>query len=70
MNHELLRTNLKIATGAQRPENGATIRETLALLDQFARDEAMPGDLAHYLSRRSYVKALDWLDQADMPHRP
>lgn len=61
--------NLEIVTGSEKPESAVRIREALAWLDQLARDETLPGDLAHYLSRRSYVKALEWLDHPDMPHR-
>lgn len=70
MNREQLHRNLKIATGLENPENGMTIREVLADLDALSRDESLPRDLAHYLSRRSYVKALEWLAHPDMPHKP
>jgi len=42
--------------------------EALRRLDRIASEESLPRDLAHYLSRRSYVKALEWLDHPDMPH--
>ncbi|MFU8848349.1 MAG: hypothetical protein ACNA77_06485 [Opitutales bacterium] len=70
MNRAQLQQNLKIATGLEKPENGRTIREVLADLDGLSRDATVSRDLAHYLSRRSYLKALEWLEHPDMPHKP
>jgi hypothetical protein len=69
MEKDEIRTFLQVATGAEPPREGLTIQEALSRLDAISRDESLPGDLAHYLSRRSYVKALEWLDNPDMPHR-
>lgn len=47
--------------------------EALATLDAFlaARRESLPGDLRHYLERRSYQKALAWLrSSGSLPHQP
>ena len=69
MNLEEIRQNLKIVTGAEKPPEGLKIRDALARLDAISKDEELPGDLAHYLSRRSYMKALEWLDNPNMPHK-
>jgi hypothetical protein len=58
-----------VVTGAKRPQEGLSIREALERLDRIAADKTLPGDLAHYLSRRSYLKALEWLDHPDMTHQ-
>jgi len=64
-----IRYDLLLATGAEQPPAGQTLREALTRLDALARENQLPRDLAHYLSRRSYVKALDWLDHPDKPHQ-
>lgn len=46
------------------------IRESLTALDAIAADKSreLPGDLAHYLQRRSYEKAWAWLNNGrDIP---
>lgn len=68
MKTEKIRYFLKIATGAEPPREPMTMREALSQLDAIAEKEKLPRDLAHYLSRRSYMKALEWLDDPDMPH--
>jgi hypothetical protein len=69
MDQDEIRTNLKIATGAESPREGLSMSVALARLDAISREKTLPRDLAHYLSRRSYVKALEWLDHPDMPHQ-
>ncbi|MFP4157929.1 MAG: hypothetical protein ACLFU4_09960 [Opitutales bacterium] len=64
-----LRTNLLWATGQKKLPEGHSLPEVLAWLDRFAAGRELPERLAHYLSRRSYVKALEWLDDPDTPHR-
>lgn len=69
MKFDQTRSYLKIVTGLEKPPADLPIREALARLDAIVADEALPKDLAHYLSRRSYVKALECLDNPDMPHK-
>lgn len=45
------------------------MRDVLARLDGFAAQPDLPERLEHYVSKRSYVKALEWLDNPDTPHR-
>jgi len=68
MKTDQIRTLLKVATGAEPPREELTIPGALSQLDAIAREGSLPRDLAHYLSRRSYVKALEWLENRDMPH--
>ena len=69
MNEGEIRTDLEIITGAEKAPEGETLSHALARLDAIARDPDLPERLEHYLSKRSYVKALEWLDNPDMPHR-
>ena len=64
-----LRKNLLWVTGQETPPEGHTIKDVLVELDRFVKEGALPERLAHYLGRRSYVKALEWLDDPDRPHQ-
>ena len=66
--HEL-RENLMWVTGQKQLPGDRSFTEVLAWLDTFSHDREVPERLAHYLSRRSYVKALEWLEDPDTPHR-
>lgn len=57
-----LRELLESATG-RNPSGGVPAVEALRRLDAMAADRATALDprLRHFLERRSYVKALDWL---------
>jgi hypothetical protein len=68
MDIELLKADLERATGVRAPEQGETMAQSLARLDACARPETTPEPLKHYLSRRSYVKALAWLEDPSIPH--
>lgn len=39
--------------------------ETLRQIDRYIDKDTLPKKLAHYLSRRSYLKALEYLDSED-----
>ena len=64
-----IRVDLECITGQRKPSAGEGLRDVLARLDELTSREDLPERLHHYLSRRSYVKALEWLDNPDMPHR-
>ena len=64
-----LRENLERVIGRRNLAEGETIRISLSRLDEIAAQEDLPERLVHYLSRRSYVKALEWLDNPDIPHQ-
>lgn len=47
--------------------SGAGLREALARLDALAKDEQvdLPGELRHYLQKRSYAKALAYCEAGE-----
>lgn len=64
-----IREDLECIAGQRKPKSGETLRDVLARLDEVAKQDDLPERLEHYLSRRSYLKALEWLDNPDMPHK-
>ncbi|MFT4902102.1 MAG: hypothetical protein ACI81V_001387 [Lentimonas sp.] len=69
MEFEKLRVDLEQVT-QQRPYfEGESMVHVLARLDAFAAQADVPSMLLHYLTRRSYIKALDWLDHPEAPHQ-
>lgn len=68
MNAIELRRDLERITGGRPldPEEGLT--DVLARLDAVAAEAGLPERLHHYLSKRSYAKALAWLDDPQTPH--
>ncbi len=69
MDSERLRTDLEyIIQKRPLPETESMI-QVLARLDEVAGEAGLPDRLVHYLSKRSYVKALEWLDNPETPHR-
>lgn len=69
MSEAEIRSDLECITGKSEPAEGESLRDVLRRLDERAKNEELPERLHHYLSRRSYVKALEWLDNPDMPHK-
>jgi len=68
MEYEKLRVDLEQVT-QQRPYfDGESMVHVLARLDAFAAQAGVPSRLLHYLTRRSYIKALHWLDHPEAPH--
>lgn len=65
-----LRNDLEIITLQKSPSAGENFAEILERLDDLSQQEDLPERLVHYLSKRSYLKALAWLDNPDMPHHP
>jgi len=70
MEFEKIRTDLEYITQSRALPEGEGLVNVLARLDQFAKQPSLPERLEHYLSKRSYVKALAWLDNPDMKHHP
>ncbi|TVP79398.1 MAG: hypothetical protein EA353_06165 [Puniceicoccaceae bacterium] len=69
MDIEKLKTDLELVTG-QRPIGAeATMLQVMARLDAIAASPETPDRLKHYLGRRSYVKALQYLEDPGAPHR-
>lgn len=70
MDIETLKEDLERITGGRVIDPGEKMSEVLARLDAHGQSAEAPERLKHYLSRRSYVKALAWLDNPETPHRP
>lgn len=66
---EQLKSDLECITGKRRIEAAETMAQVLARLDKMAKSTDAPGRLQHYLSKRSYVKALAWIEDPSSPHR-
>ena len=69
MEYEFLRADLLYVTQKKERPEGVAMVDVLTRLDEVARRPDLPERLEHYLSKRSYVKALEWLDDPELPHR-
>jgi len=70
MDIELLKSDLERITGQRSIAGGETMRDVLARLDVMGQHPLAPERMKHYLSQRSYVKALAWLEDPTTPHHP
>lgn len=70
MNQVTLKSDLEYVTQNRQLPDGTTFGQVLARLDALAARGDLPDRLQHYLSRRSYLKALAWLENPDTPHHP
>lgn len=70
MNYADLRCDLAVVTRQSAMDPGDTMVGVLARLDAASKRPEIPERLEHYLSKRSYMKALEWLDDPALPHRP
>ncbi len=70
MDQDQLRIDLECITQSRDLPEGESLRSVLARLDACAQIPNLPARLEHYLSQRSYAKALVWLDHPDSPHHP
>jgi hypothetical protein len=68
MNQDALKLDLEYITQARPLPANETFSQVLGRVDEVARQADLPDRLQHYLSQRSYVKALVWLDNPDSPH--
>ena len=68
MTMEQLKSDLECITGKRTIEASETTAQVLARLDEIAKSIDAPERLQHYLSRRSYVKALAWIEDPSAPH--
>ncbi len=69
MDIDQLRNDLECVTRKRVLEAGQTLTDVLLRLENFAEESDLPNRLKHYLSQRSYLKALEWLDHPEMPHK-
>jgi len=74
MTMEQLKSDLDCITGkrtietTETTETTETMAQVLARLDEMAKSVDAPERLKHYLSKRSYVKALAWIEDPSTPH--
>jgi hypothetical protein len=68
MTMEQLKSDLECITGKRTIEPTETMAQVLARLDEMAKSVDTPERLKHYLSKRSYVKALAWIEDPSTPH--
>ena len=68
MTIEQLKADLECITGKRKIEATETMVQVLARLDEVAKSIDAPERLQHYLSKRSYVKALAWIEDPSSPH--
>ena len=68
MTIEQLKADLECITGKRTIEANETMVQVLARLDEVAKSIDAPERLQHYLSKRSYVKALAWIEDPSSPH--
>jgi len=68
MTMEQLKSDLECITAKRTIEPTETMAQVLARLDEMANSVDAPERLKHYLSKRSYVKALAWIEDPSTPH--
>ncbi len=69
MDEDQLKLDLEYITQARALPEGESLRGVLARLDICAQAPDLHDRLEHYLTKRSYAKALVWLDHPDSPHQ-
>ena len=69
MNEAQIRQDLECITQRRAVSEGESLKDVLARLDEVSKEPGLPERLEHYLSKRSYVKALEWLDDPNLPHK-
>lgn len=70
MKTDQIRADLEHIVAGRALSDGETLADVLMRLDRQVASQALPGRLEHYLSKRSYQKALDWLNNPESPHQP
>jgi hypothetical protein len=70
MDQDALKLDLEYITQARPLAANESLAQVLGRVDAVAKQPGLPDRLQHYLSQRSYVKALVWLDNPDSPHHP
>ncbi|WP_269523557.1 hypothetical protein [Coraliomargarita parva] len=68
MNREQLKADLQFIAQVSPLPAGESMISVLQRLDAVAAEPGIPERLEHYLSKRSYLKALAWLDNPELPH--
>lgn len=69
MDYEQLKIDLEQIAGEREMKYGETLAKVLVRLDNSAHLDDTPIQLKHYLLQRSYIKALDWINDSSTPHQ-
>ena len=69
MDQDRLRLDLEYIIMQRELPEGERLGDVLARLDAVAALPEIDSRLEHYLAKRSYVKALQWLDNPELPHQ-
>ena len=69
MNIDNIRWDLECLVSKRPLAQNDSLVCLLQRLDVASKSPNLHEQLKHYLSKRSYVKAIEWLDNPDMPHR-
>ncbi|MGJ8638017.1 MAG: hypothetical protein ACSHYA_01370 [Opitutaceae bacterium] len=69
MNSEQVKLDLECIAQKRPLAPGDTLGDVLSRLDAIAAEKGLPERLQHYLSKRSYLKALEWMENPETPHR-
>ena len=69
MDFEQLKIDLQRISGKCEMQSGETMVQVLERLDSSAQSDSTPPQLKHYLVQRSYVKALDYIDEPSAPYQ-
>jgi len=70
MDKDRLKLDLEYITLARALPEAESLGVVLARLDAYAKTPGLPDRMLHYLTKRSYAKALNWLENPDTPHHP
>ena len=70
MDQDRLKLDLEYVTQVRPLPQEETLKDVLIRLDAVAKESGLPQKLVHYLTKRSYMKALAWFDYPDSPHHP
>lgn len=69
MDANQIRADLECIVGKRAINEDEVMTDVLGRLDAQAQTSDLPERLQHYLSKRSYIKALAWLDDPELPHQ-
>ncbi|MEM1222464.1 MAG: hypothetical protein AAGH40_06840 [Verrucomicrobiota bacterium] len=69
VNFEELKLDLQIICKERELSEEDSLAALIKRLDAYAQRPDLPGRLEHYLSRRSYQKALAWINDPELPHQ-
>jgi len=69
MDSERVKSDLETVVQKRPLKRGDSLTDVLRRLDLVAAESGLPERLSHYLSKRSYQKALEWMHDPQTPHR-